>query len=246
MSPIPCIRSELLARFPSVVFGMSTRQGADHASPFGMNLSFSVGDEEEYVRRNRQKFFESVGVDMHRLAIPRQVHSATVGIADKPGAYDACDALISNAREVFLCVSVADCVPVFLLDAAQGVVAAIHAGWRGSAQRIAEKTVERMAKEFASKPEELLAFIGPAAGVCCYTVGDEVAARFDSQLVEHRDGHRFLDLKKANLAHLRAAGVPQNAIETSPFCTITEEKLLHSYRRDRDRSGRMMGVIGLI
>ncbi|MER3525076.1 MAG: peptidoglycan editing factor PgeF [Ignavibacteria bacterium] len=245
MSQLPILSAECFRTRDSVVFGMSTRRGGVSAAPYGMNCSFHVGDEEANVRANRHQFFASLNIAQHELAIPRQVHSATVCRADSPGAYEACDALITCGRKVFLAVSVADCVPIFLFDEKQHAVAAIHAGWRGTAGRIVERTVECMVTEFSSDPSDLLAFIGPAAGVCCYNVGEDVADMFAPSFVRRAEDKMFVDLKAANAAQLRRNGVNDTKIEIHPACTICDAEHFHSYRRDRERSGRMIGVIGM-
>ena len=225
---------------------MSTRLGGVSPTPLGMNLSFSVGDNEENVQRNRELFFGALEVRLDELATQRQIHSGNVKIVRQPGNYPDCDAMITNQHRVFLCVSVADCVPIFLFDEKKMVVAGIHAGWRGTKAGIVSNTINLMKKEFGSDPENIVAFIGPSASVCCYEVGEEVASQFETGFVMRRDGKIFLDLKSANTSQLVQSAVPASSIEISPLCTITEKDTLHSYRRDGDRSGRMMGVIGLL
>jgi YfiH family protein len=240
MSTTRTIQAESFRNFPRLQFGMSTRVGGVSPATLGMNLSFSVGDDEANVKQNRELF------RLNELAIPRQVHSATVVRAHAPGSYAECDALITDQRRVFLCVSVADCVPVFVLDTKKRVIAGIHAGWRGTAGNIVSHSIDAMKREFASDPSDMIAFVGPSAGLCCYSVGGEVAAQFDHEFVHHLNGKVFVDLKLANASQLVASGVSPSAIEISPLCTITESTLLHSFRRDKEHSGRMMGVIGLL
>ena len=146
---------------------------------------------------------------------------------------------------MFLSVSIADCAPVFLFDAMKKIVACVHAGWRGTEQRILQKTIRTMLQEFGSKPGDVSAFIGPSAGQCCYEVGEDVAQRFDAEFVSRRNGKFYLDIKKANEEQLRNAGVPGTNIEVHENCTICRTELYHSYRRDGDKSGRMMAIIGL-
>jgi polyphenol oxidase len=136
-------------------------------------------------------------------------------------------------------------VPVFLFDPRHNAVAAIHAGWRGTVAHIAGLAVQMMNAEFGTTAADLLAYIGPSASVCCYAVGDDVSTKFDDRFVECRDGRMYVDLKSANRQHLTDAGIPVTRIEVSPHCTISEPDLFHSFRRDGQKSGRMMGVIGL-
>lgn len=227
-------------------FAMSTRRGGVSHEPYGMNLSFHVGDDPQAVRENRRIFLASVGAGEDCLAQPMQCHSATVLLADHPGPYDASDGLVSNNRGLWLGISVADCLPIFLADPAHKAVAAVHAGWRGSQGAIVQNAVRLMAKQFATTGKDLVAYLGPSARACCYEVGPEVAQNFSDEVVVRRDGRLYLDLVKENMSQLVEAGLSERNIEVNPMCTITEKDLLHSYRRDSSRSGRMLGVIGIV
>jgi YfiH family protein len=224
---------------------VSTRVGGVSPRPLDLNLSFQVGDDAENVTKNRELFFGSLGIGVEELAVPQQIHGNTVRTAERPGYYPSCDALLTGVPGVYLCVTVADCVPLLIYDARNRVVAAAHAGWRGSLAQITTRAIVALKTEYNSRPENLHVFVGPAAGVCCYEVGPEVAGEFDARFVEKRGGKNFLDLKSVNFQHLSTCGIPQSRIEVSTHCTICEPDLFHSFRRDKERSGRMMGVIGL-
>ncbi len=229
-----------------LVAAVSTRKGGVSSSGFGMNLSFSVGDRSEDVTENRRRFFGGLGIEPEELAIPRQVHSAEFRRVDSPGSYPGCDALMTDRRRVFLCVTIADCLPVLLYAPEANAVAAIHAGWRGTAAGIVSAVVPAMAKEFGFRPETLSAYVGPGASACCYVVGEDVAQRFSPSFVK-RDGQGLIvDLKAANVAQLQAAGVLPENIEVSPLCTVSDAANFHSFRRDGASSGRMMAVIGIV
>lgn len=240
------IRSTLLDSTGLVRTGMSTRYDASSGPPFDFNLSFNVGDDPSRVRLNRERFFGSLGISLDRLAIPKQVHSNTVMFADHPGGYDNCDALVTNTPGLSLCVSVADCLPVFLHDPKRNVIALVHAGWRGTAAGISENALELMKEQCGTDVGDVCAFIGPGAADCCYETGVDVAARFSMECVRQKDGKHFLDLKAANRMQLVTAGVDPSRIEVSPLCTISDSNLFHSYRRDGKRSGRMMAVMELV
>jgi len=241
----PTIRPAIFEKDPGLVAAVSTRQGGVSKDPLGMNLSFSVGDDEASVRENRQRFFSPLGIPVDRLAIPRQVHSANVARVGAAGAVAETDALVTNTPGVYLCVTVADCVPILIHDPEHCAVAAVHAGWRGSAAGILSHALNLMRSAFDTNPGDLRAYVGPAAGGCCYEVGPEVAERFPPEYVANHQGSLRLDLKAFNTDALLEAGVQPSHIEVSPLCTITESHLLHSYRRDGPRSGRMMAVIGI-
>jgi YfiH family protein len=132
-----------------------------------------------------------------------------------------------------------------MLDRKQSVIAAIHAGWRGTSARITSRAIQLMISTLHCMPEDMIAFIGPSAGGCCYEVGSDVAEMFSKEFVAEREERLFVDLKAANVAQLVDAGLSDDAIEVSKYCTIEESALFHSFRRDRERSGRMFAVIAL-
>ena len=154
------------------------------------------------------------------------------------------DALISDQAGVSVGVKTADCVPILLVDPSIPVVAAIHAGWRGSAENIAAAAVREMAARWKTRPENLRAAIGPSIGVCCYEVGAEVARRFERWIPDvEQQGPVHLDLPAVNETQLRAAGVAD--IWKSGECTFCAADRFFSFRREREQAGRMVSFIGL-
>jgi polyphenol oxidase len=239
------IRAKIFEEYASLVFGMSTRNGGVSGNHFGLNMSMNVGDRPEHVRENRSRFFAELNIGPEQMAFPLQHHTANVRIVDHRGTYEYCDALITTMPNVFLAITVADCVPIALFDPATNTVAAIHAGWRGTAAKIVKKTIAKLLVQCESRPRDLRVFIGPAAARCCYEVGAEVAAQFPDSVVDRKDDGKFLlDVKEANRLQLVECGVPESRIEMSPACTISSPELFHSFRRDKADSGRMMAVIG--
>lgn len=215
----PVIRASVFSSFPDVLFGFTTRHG---------NVDFHLG----------------IGVE--HLAIPKQVHGGNVIRVFKPGKYEGCDALTTSEKKVYLSINVADCLPIFIYDPGYVAVAAVHAGWRGCIERIVEKTISAMVEEFDSDPPMLRVFIGPSARVCCYEVGNDVASQFDERFLFRKNTPRpHLDMLAFTQHLLATSGVQQSHIEVSPYCTICTPNLFHSYRRDREKSGRMVGIIGI-
>ncbi len=239
------LRPAVLLAVPGVIAGVSTRTAGSDADRRGMNLSYNVGDDPSIVRRNRDAFFRGLGITQDRLAIPGQVHGSGVAVVSRPGTYPNTDALVTAVPGIYLCVTVADCIPLLVADPVRMVVAAVHAGWRGAAAGIAAGAVGVMSRECGSRPDALVAFIGPSAGVCCYAVGEEVASKFEKDVVVRRTEGVFLDLKFAVLHQLVRAGLRRDRIDVSDACTICASGRFHSYRRDGARSGRMMAVIGI-
>jgi polyphenol oxidase len=165
-------------------------------------------------------------------AAARQVHGDTVLRAGEAGPCGEGDALLTSTSGLWVGIRTADCVPLLFADRRQHLVAAVHAGWRGTAARIAIKTLQAM----GSAPEELRVAIGPSIGACCYEVGPEVSAKFG------RTGKIHLDLVAENRKQLLGAGVPMSQIDAEPLCTRCGGDF-HSFRRDGERAGRMVSAI---
>ncbi|HEV2199352.1 MAG TPA: peptidoglycan editing factor PgeF [Bryobacteraceae bacterium] len=167
------------------------------------------------------------------MATLRQIHSARVLVADRPGLAGEGDALVTKRAGVALSVRTADCYPILLVDVEARVVAAVHAGWRGTSAGVVVEALRRM----NSAPERVWVAIGPGIGACCYEVGAEVAQLFG-------DPHaKRVDLAEANRRQLRAAGVPDRNIDLLRHCTRCDAERFHSYRRDQDRAGRLISWI---
>jgi YfiH family protein len=173
-----------------------------------------------------------------------QVHSARVvanrGLPRRPDD-ERCDAdaLIENAAGVAIGVKTADCVPVLLADPVRRAVAAVHAGWRGTASQIVPATIRAMGVEFGTQPEDVRAAIGPSIGPCCYQVGSEVAREFGVTA----PGRVHLDLWRINAMQLEAAGVDRSNVSTAEECTMCGAARYHSFRRDGQAAGRMISWI---
>ena len=177
----------------------------------------------------------------------KQTHSDHVHLVEAAcasgGELGEGDALVTNAPRTAISIRTADCVPILLADPVHKAVAAIHAGWKGTAKAIVRRAVERMQAEFGSRPQDLIAAIGPAIGECCYEVSADVAAQFPMvELPAHGKPH--LNLSAINRRQLEDAGVV--AVDVLQACTKCDAGLLHSFRRDGDRSGRMHAVIGIL
>lgn len=239
------IYSELFKNFPEVVFGFSTKIGGVSPEPYALNLSISVGDDPVNVKQNRKIFFDELGIKYEQLTFQKQIHSAIVKYSSKPQYFDGCDALYTDKKNNFLTISVADCIPVFLYEPEKKIVAGIHSGWKGTHEKILSITIEELIRKFGINVSKLTAYIGPGISQDKYETGEEVGKLFEEDVKYKKNGKYFLDLKKDNYNQLIKAGVKEFNIEVSQLCTFTEKELLHSYRRDRERSGRMFGVIGI-
>jgi len=181
-----------------------------------------------------------------------QIHSGTVQVIDGiPPAPPRGDALVTDQTGLLLAVKTADCLPLLLADERRRVVAAVHAGWRGTKARITEETVRVMAGRFGVRPEDLAAAMGPCIGRSCYEVGEDVRTGFreagfpdDLFAPAGRPGKFHFDLGEANARQLRAAGVSPDRIFRAAACTLCDPELF-SFRRDRNPSDRLFSFIGL-
>src|SRR5216684_3679781 len=265
-----------LAKIPWLVHGFSTRAGGVSAleGKRVLNLGFAQWDTRELVLENRRLFQCALNADDLTLVTLRQFHSDVVQVYDSVPA-ESCrgDASATIRPGLLLGVQTADCVPILLVDPKKRAVAAVHAGWRGTLQRIVTKAIGKMQMQFGSRLDGLLAAIGPSIGGCCYEVGTEVAVEFKSQFSNASDwfdelrtgdepnplqwlnmsppGHQpppknvLFDLRKANCAQLLAAGLRSQNIFVSDLCTACRRDLLFGYRKEGAKSGRLMSVVGI-
>lgn len=195
-----------------------------------------------------RRFAESLGLPDVPIARATQVHgrrSLPVRDAVPPGETILAgegDVLVTARSGVALVVQTADCVPI-LLSAPRGV-AAVHAGWRGTAAGAAIEGVRALASETGNPPGEMRAVIGPAIGLCCYEVDGDVASAFAGEFVRRGCGGKFrIDLKAANRAQLAAEGVAPDRVTVLPWCTRCGGADLASYRRDGAGAGRMIAIV---
>lgn len=207
--------------------------------------TIAAGDFREFTRT--RELAHELGFEAAAL---RQVHSDTVIVVDGAPAMVAkddrpeADALVTAQPGVLVAVRTADCVPILLLDPERRAVAAVHAGWRGSAARIAERAVQRMTQDLGAAAGSLQAVIGPCIGTDSYEVGPEVAAQFDPADVTAKP-REHVDLAAANRRQLLAGGLAAENVHVAAACTYSEANLYHSHRRDAERSGRMIHFIGI-
>ena len=246
--------------------GASTAYGA--APEDGdLNLGFTAANDPERVRRNRATAVRAITGDDTGAALvtAHQVHGTHVELIGSESAalWQApagrstlqADGLMTDAPNLLLGVQAADCTPVLVADTRLRVVAAFHAGWRGTVAAIVEQGVGRLRAEFGSAPGDLTAAIGPAIGTCCYAVGEEVETRFRAvfpyaaQLLARHGEATHLDLAEANRRQLLAAGLAPERIFLTGLCTACAQldgrRRFFSHRAEHGHTGRAMGIIGI-
>lgn len=216
-----------------------------------------TGDEEHEYAEFRKELAVSGEWELSQFVFPRQTHSDHVVVVrelDHLPAIPDTDALITNEPGIFVCVQTADCVPVLLFDPVQKVVAAVHAGWKGTISKIAANTVQRMIEEFGCSPTDIVAGIGPSIHMHAYEVGPEVVSAVESKFTNSpallkpslKTGHAYFDLWEANKTVLEEAGIPEENIEIMGLCSFEHPDLFFSARRDGAATGRMVSGIALI
>ncbi len=250
-----------LTRFPEVFHFSTIRTGGlSNASYESLNLGFNSGDVPERVLANRKLLCTAIELSSNRIIFPKQTHTAAIKViteeflsADEETRNQYLkdtDSIITNQLDICIAVKTADCVPVLLFDPRQRVVAAIHAGWRGTAQNIVMKTIDKMVADFGSTPSDLIAGIGPSISPHVYEVSSDVYNLFDRELYEEtappKIDKRMLNLWKANHNQLTRAGVEVQNIETANLCTFSDRDRFFSARRDGAKTGRMATGILLI
>jgi len=225
-----------------IVYGFTGRAGGVSAAPFAtLNLSYTVGDHPAVVDANWQRLRASQSQELLFMRL-RQVHGADVRIARTPETeLGAGDAAITALMGAAVGVLTADCVPILLSAAGGEVVAAVHAGWRGTAADVVGKTIQAISEHFGVPASSCEAAIGPAIGRCCYEVGAEVVTAFATQAdilsqapivepIPAAAGKFRADLRAANAALLHRAGLPRDAIFQLDACTCCDADTWFSHR----------------
>lgn len=235
-----------LSQIPGVVHGITTRRGGVSSGRCeSLNVSYNVGDSASNVDENLRRVATAIGSDPSDLFSAYQVHGrAVIEVELDTEPRPRCDVLITRSPEKTLMLRFADCTPVLLADARRKVVAAVHAGWRGSAARASEAAVSALVSEFGSDPRDLVAAIGPAIGPCCYKVGADVVHDFADRPNLISDGK--LDLWEANRQALVEAYVPAENIELAGICTQCQSDRFFSHRANGGQpAGRFAALIRL-
>lgn len=232
----------------NVIAGQSTRLGGKSQPPFStLNLGLNTDDDPQVIRENRTLFFNSIGIREDRVAGAHQVHGTEILEVNSPGLHEGYDAFITNRKQILLTVTVADCTPILICDPVRNAIAAIHAGWKGTAYKIVQKTLSKMQNRYGTEGKDCFAYIGTCIDECSFEVDADVADEFSEKFKrwDSQKGKFFVDLKLANKQQLLNMGVPEDQIEISPFSTFTHNDRFFSYRKEGGQTGRMLAVIGM-
>ena len=244
--------------------GFSTRMGGVSEGFLGsLNLSFTRGDDPEKVRENFRRMGMAVGFETKDLVLSDQTHTTNVRLVteedrgkgfDKEKDYTDTDGLITNVPGLMLVTIYADCVPLYFVDPVHKAIGLSHSGWKGTVHRMGKVTLERMAEEFGTRPEDVQAAIGPSICQDCYEVSedvarafmDEFADRLDDRLVYRKDNGKYqLNLWRANKLVLQEAGIRPEHLTITNVCTCCNHELLFSHRASHGQRGNLGAFLGL-
>lgn len=261
---VPVIKYKIFEQYDELLHGFSTRLGGvsrGHLS--SMNLSFSRGDDRDNVIENHRRFAEAAGYDYTKLVFSDQVHDTAIhtvsaedigkGITVESDIKNI-DGLITNERGIPLITFYADCVPLYLYDPVNSVVALAHSGWKGTVNNIGGIMVRKMCGLYGSRPEDIVCAIGPSICMDCYEISRDVADKFreaysdkefDSFIADKGNDKFQLDLHKACKYNFINAGIDEEHIAMPDLCTCCNSSLLYSHRASGGMRGNLAAVIML-
>lgn len=236
----------------------STRMGGISKGIYAsMNLSYARGDDKEAVDENFRRIAEIFGTTPDRIVCSKQTHTTNVRLVTEedcgkgvlyPVDYDDVDGLITNVPGILLCTSYADCVPLYFADVKNKAIGLGHSGWRGTVCRMGEAMLKSMHDAFGTKPEDVIAAIGPSICRDCYEVGEEVAEVFRQSfpeewrflLSEGKEAGKYqLDLWEANRRVLLGAGILSDHLAVTDICTCCNSEYLFSHRASKGKRGNL-------
>ncbi len=251
---IPRLEKEGTARL-----GFTTRGGGVSRAPFGgCNLSFEVGDADGAVVENRRWAARSLRLPFTAFTFCGQAHGDVIAVVERKDkgrglyssrdAFTGHDAMITNLPGISLCLLVADCLPLVIVDPVRGAIGIAHLGWKGTALNLCMKTVLKMGQEYATSAENCLAVLGPAICPQCYEVDDTVRKSFrdgEAFFKTVRPKHYSLDLAAANRAQLLKVGVKKENIIETHLCTAQYLDYFFSHRAEGAATGRQVAAVML-
>jgi len=243
---------DILGRWSGIRHGTTMR---NDAFPLEFSMALHTGQPRNEVVGNRKRLEKIFGPDAVYISV-KQVHGDNIHTVESVENFGwleldeniKADALVTSLPGVVLTILTADCVPILLYDPISEAIGVVYAGWRGTSLSILPKTVRLMRSRYGSRPEDIVAAIGPAIGGCCYEVDGEVAECFDrygKALRRTENGKYMLDLKSVNADQLVYEGLRPERIEISPVCTSCENGRFFSYRKNPGCDGRFMSCIML-
>lgn len=260
----PYLSYPMFEETDAVIQGFSTRLGGVSKGDWtSLNLSYSRGDQEKDVLENFRRIGKALGVSCEDMVYSQQTHTTNVrkvtaedrgkGVV-RPRGYQDVDGLITNEPGICLVTSFADCVPLYFVDPVHKAIGLTHSGWRGTVGKIGKNTVRKMGEEYGSRPEDILAAIGPSICRECYEVSEDVILQFQeafpqeqwSQIYDTKDNGKYqLDLWKANELIFLESGIKEEHIRVTNVCTRCNSELLFSHRAAGEKRGNLCAFLAL-
>lgn len=222
--------------------------------------TMKCSDYKEDNGENYKELYNSLKLDYEKFVrIEHQIHSNFVERVDsQKEIHTNIDGLVTNKEGISLSLRFADCTPIYLYDPVKNVIGNIHSGWKGTVQKIAIEGVKKLIEEYGCIPENIIACIGPAIGKCHFEVDEDVKDIFENtfsymneKIIEKgeiKEGKQkyFIDTNLINRKMLEEMGLKTENIIESNICTVCNSTQLHSYRVDKENSGRNTAILGLL
>lgn len=261
---VPYISYRILDDIPWLKNAVSTRLGGvskDYLA--SMNLGFNRGDLDENVIRNHEIFANVIGVNPKNIVTGNQAHTTNVKVVTKDDCgkgiyrdrnYTDIDGLITNEKGIVLATYYADCVPLLIVDTKNKAIGLSHSGWRGTVGKIGKVTIEKMGELYGTKPEDIVACIGPSICQKCYEISEEVAVQFKEAfpdnikeiLIDKGNGKYQLDLWECNRINFKEAGVLPENIKVTDICTCHNTDVLFSHRGHNGKRGNLGAFLSIV
>lgn len=228
----------------SKILAGATKANKSNDYPFGFSITPALIYDDEAIQRFRENLCSQLEIKSENLKIQKQIHSDIIRIVDRNSTIEESDAMICAEKGLILNVSIADCAAVLIHCKDIDVIAGIHSGWQGTSLNISGKTIRKLIDEFDANPSEMLVYISPCAGADMYEVEWDVAKLFPFHTKQISDSKFLFDNKSQIIEQILNEGILAENIECSDICTISNTDF-HSYRRDKNQSGRMSAFIGM-
>lgn len=261
---VPYISYRILDDIPWLKNAVSTRLGGvskDYLA--SMNLGFNRGGLDENVIRNHEIFANVIGVNPKNIVTGNQTHTTNVKVVTKDDSgkgiyrdrnYTDIDGLITNEKGIVLATYYADCVPLLIVDTKNKAIGLSHSGWRGTVGKIGKVTIEKMGELYGTKPEDIVACIGPSICQKCYEISEEVAVQFKEAfpdnikeiLIDKGNGKYQLDLWECNRINFKEAGVLPENIKVTDICTCHNTDVLFSHRGHNGKRGNLGAFLSIV
>ena len=260
----PYLEYPLFQKTGIVTSAFSTRLGGVSEGYYSsLNLSFDRGDDPARVLENFKRIGASMGVAVEDMVLSKQTHTTNVRVVTKEDKgkgvirkrnYTDVDGMITNVPGICLVTSYADCVPLYFVDPVKKAIGLSHSGWRGTVGKIGKNTVQLMQENFGSKPEDLLAAVGPSVCMDCYEVSEDVIEQFkeafekkywEELLYKKENGKYQLNLWKANELIFLESGILPEHMAITNVCTHCNSKILYSHRTMGNNRGNLCAFLAL-